>query len=100
MPPNRRGEPLCSARVYWLLIILMLAASYGLSASATPKTGGSAFHTILISAIVIGGCWRFVERLLWMRFPTKTVHTTAARGTAIAVAVLLGAHAVLWLLGR
>lgn len=84
----------------WVICILVLAGSYGLSKLATPQTAGSQFPLVLIAVTLVFACWRGFERLLWLRFPTEKEHTSAAKWCATTLVGALVLHGVVVALGR
>lgn len=75
--------------MFWMLLLIPLAAGIGLSRLAAPDTLGAIVPMVMGSVVALGLCWRAFERLLWLRFRTKAEHTVAARRTCQILAVLL-----------
>ncbi|MBC7771249.1 MAG: hypothetical protein H7210_02020 [Pyrinomonadaceae bacterium] len=86
--------------MWWLLIAFPTGASYGLSQLAHPDTLGAVMPLVLGAVVMLGVCWRVLERLLWLRYRTKKEHTVAARGTCIVVCGLLMVQAVFVMIGE
>ncbi len=85
--------------MFWLAVLIACVASWGLSRAAAPITFGAAFFVFTLCIVAMGLCWRVLEKLLHVRFPTKIEHTVAGRNTAITVAVMLAIQAVLVVAG-
>jgi hypothetical protein len=81
--------------MWWLVVILAVAGSGGLSLVATTGTLGRGFYGLTVCTALIGLCWRVFERVLWLRFPTKAEHTVAGRNAALCVAMMGVVQAVL-----
>lgn len=85
--------------MWWLGVLIVCVASWALSRAAVPDTFGAVFFVFMLCVVTMGVCWRVIEKLLHVRFPTKVEHTVAARNTAMTVLIMPGIQAVLVVAG-
>jgi threonine/homoserine/homoserine lactone efflux protein len=86
-------------RVWWILVLLLLASSFALGRFANPSTVGSQFFSLAVAVLLLGVAWRMFERLLHAMYPTREEHTRAGQWTALGLLALVAGHALLVALG-